>query len=950
MRCEAEGRETSGATTGLVLCYVREVAGDAAVEQVLARADVPYPREVLEDGSSWTSYDARIRLFEAATAVLGDEDAAYRIGATAMERGLNPSLVLLLRALGSPAQVFRQLPRSVPKFSTTSTMTILEHGPTHATLRYALHDGYRHSRLDCRYAQGLFAAVPTIFGLPPARVLHEECESDGAPACVYLVTWDRRLRGPRRRRARAQEQHQELMALRGQLEALQSAATDLVSSDDLGQVLTRITERAAAAVLAQGYLLAVRVPEVDEPLVRSAGLDAERAERTARTLLDGGDLGPSAVVVDVRSSRGRYGRLAALYSEGQSGMADERRLLTAYAGQAAAALDLLCALEASRRGESRATALLMLTRELSAAVDTDSVARVVARALPRIVGCKRGAVLLWDADEGHLRPSATSGLPPETAAAFLEMRLRPEDSPELVDMLTRREPLVLEAAEVSPPVGRVFEAVGLSSVVVVPLVAGDELLGVATASWGEEGVPAAQLSEVLTRVRGVADHAQHALLNAMLLDAVWHQSQHDALTGLANRSTLTSELERAVRQCATADRSTSVLFCDLDRFKAVNDAYGHAAGDELLRQVAGRLRAAVREGDVVARLSGDEFAVVLPDVAGPADAEEVARRLAACFAEPFRIEGHELRVTGSVGAAVQTGPGGRGERLLRAADRAMYDAKRGGRNQVVLAVTGGAQASSSASFESELATAVESGELRLLFQPITDVAGSVVGAEALVRWAHPRLGLLTPSVFLPMAQETGLMVGIDRWVLEAACAAAAQWGPGPDGGPLKVAVNVAVATLASPTLESDVRSALARHGLAADRLCLELVESRSLLDVPSLVDRLAALRRLGVDVALDDFGTGYSTLAWLRELPVNALKIDRSFTAALPDPAAHALVRGLVAIAGELGMRVVVEGVETEEQLAVLRGLGASLVQGFLVGRPAEGPPRSLHGLVAGVG
>ena len=294
--------------------------------------------------------------------------APFEMGATSLRIGLNHSLVLVLRALGSPRQVYRQLPRSVPKFSTTSTMEILECGPTSAAFRYKLHDGYRHSRLDCLYAQGLMCVVPEIFDLPPAEMEHLECESDGADACVYRLEWRQRSRLPFRRRNGAQDSA-ELRALRGQLQKLQSAASDLVDGGDLDTMLRRITKRAAAAVLAPAHLLVVHDPETERPLIQSSGIPAAEVPALAEQLLAGEDLGPNVVAVEVRSARRLYGRLAAIYPPQQRGPANERPMLTAYAGHAAAALDLLLAMESSRRGESRAAALLALAHQLRSASD-----------------------------------------------------------------------------------------------------------------------------------------------------------------------------------------------------------------------------------------------------------------------------------------------------------------------------------------------------------------------------------------------------------------------------------------------------------------------------------------------------------------------------------------------------------------------------------------------------
>jgi diguanylate cyclase (GGDEF)-like protein len=672
-----EARETSGATTGGLLRYVRASAGEAAVDQVLERAGVPFTADQLEDQSLWWSYETRVRLFEAASEVLDDPQLMFKVGASALQSGLAHSLVLLLRAMGTPRQVFRKLPRAVAKFSTTSTMEVLEAGATTATIRYTLHEGYPHSRHDCSYAQGLFSVVPTIFGLAEARIQHEECESDGHPSCLYTVSWDRRGRFPRRRRETAADP--ELLALRGQLRTLQSAATELVASEDVDSALDRIVSRAAEAVLAPAYLLAVRAPHGGEPLVHSAGLPAEVVPAMAAELLDGGDLGPRAVVVDVASARRHHGRLAAIYPDGTGAMGDEASMLAAYAGHAAAALDLVIALEGARQEADRAGALLALAHELAAATEADAVADTVTQALPRIVGCTSAGVLLWDPAAGRLKSQSSVGLSRSAHEFMLASPLDPDDTPELVGMLTDREPRVLGTSS-SPSLRRLLEGTGLSDVIAVPLLAGTTFLGVATASWRAGEAPPSLTGDVLVRLRGVGDQAATALQKARLLETISHQASHDALTGLPNRVLFLERLVGAIP--AAADGShLGVLFCDLDRFKQVNDTLGHAAGDELLRQVAARMRGVVRPGDTVGRLSGDEFAIILPGLVDPRDARRLGDRVAGCFAEPFRLDGTEVEVGTSVGVAVhRPGSGGTAEQLLREADAAMYVHKQSGRS------------------------------------------------------------------------------------------------------------------------------------------------------------------------------------------------------------------------------------------------------------------------------
>ena len=938
-------RETSPATTQLVLAYLLTELGESAVRDVVTAADLPFSlQELRESSSAWISYDARLRLFEQATLALGRPEALLSVGASAVRSRLHPALVALMRALGSPRAAYRQLSRVVGKFSAVSSMTVADVSGTGATVRYAVQEGCRPSRLECLYVEGLLSVIPEIFGRPSARVVHEQCQADGASACLYRVSWARR-----RLRRKGSAPDPELAVLREQVDALHSIASDLVSDDRLEDVLQRITDRAASAVLAPGYLLAVSSPHDGSPLVFSCGMAGDEQAQLAQRLLHREDLGPGTLVVDVASTRRHHGRLAALNAEGHVGVGDERRMLTLYAEHAAVALDLLAALEGRRNGEERATALLGLSHRLATADGTAAVADVVAAALPGIVGSESAAVFLWDGVAGELRAAAVEGLEPALEAALLATPILPEDHPELVDMLARRQPRAIHRATAEPMLAALLELLGVSTLLVVPLTAGTDLLGIATASWSRGGQSAGALVESLDRLAGVAEQAATALSNARLVETMKHQSEHDDLTGLPNRVLFHDRLDAALRSCPRGT-GVAVLFCDLDRFKEVNDVLGHAGGDELLRQVADRLRDCLRPGDSVGRLSGDEFAVLLTGVSALPDAEDVARRIVACFDPTFRIDGRGLRVTTSVGVALHNGPEGRGDRLLRAADGAMYRAKQRGRNQICCADDEPLLCPTGPSLEQELVEAVTGNDLRLHFQPIVRVGGElpeVVGVEALLRWEHPRLGLLPPGAFLPLAEESSLVVELDLWAVRATCAAAAQHRSAPGSPPLQFSVNLAGRTLVDARLVQAVRSALADHSMDPARLCLEVVESQSLVDLPTVAARLTELRRMGVRTALDDFGTGYSTLSWLQRLPVDRIKLDRTFITGLPEAPAQLLVRGVVALAGQLGIEVVAEGVETPEQLTALVEAGCGLMQGYLLGRPEPALPELLSSVTA---
>jgi diguanylate cyclase (GGDEF)-like protein/PAS domain S-box-containing protein len=413
-----------------------------------------------------------------------------------------------------------------------------------------------------------------------------------------------------------------------------------------------------------------------------------------------------------------------------------------------------------------------------------------------------------------------------------------------------------------------------------------------------------------------------------------HRAFHDELTGLANRALFTNRVDQALLR-ATRDASrTAVLFLDLDDFKEINDSLGHAAGDTLLMQGAERLRACLRAGDTAARLGGDEFAVLLED---GDDASGVAERIGNAFARPFNLEGREAFVTASIGIAFAIG-GESGADLLRNADLAMYLAKKRGKARVErFARHMHEEVVERLDLLADLRYAIEREELQLEYQPIVELnTRTVSGLETLVRWNHPKRGRIPPAEFIPIAEQSGLIVPIGRWVLLHACSHARHWSRAmPDLPPVTVTVNLSARQLGDANLIDDVATALRVAGLRRDQLVLELTESTLLANSEETIGILTSLKGLGVRLAIDDFGTGYSSLSYLHRFPVDVLKIDKSFVDGVADgPGASALAAAVIGLGNSLGLRTVAEGIEQEAQHAALVQLGCRFGQGYLYAAP----------------
>ena len=936
-------RDASNLTISLTIGHVRARAGTGGVERLLELAGETRPLAVLEDQTGWSTQEQKIRLFEAAAVVLDDPQAARRVGETVLEQRTATSLKLLLRTLGSPAALYRSVARASAKFSTNYTCTALSVGRREAVISNRIHEGYTPHTADCAYTAGLLATVPAVFGLPLATVAHDECQVLGAPACVYRMRWRTRSRLPwRAARAREASLAEQLRTVTERHESLQSTLADLVSPADVDTVLRRITRRAADAVHASQFLLALS-GEDGESMLRYEGMTGEEAAALAERVLhaDSGALGPSVLCADVVSARRRYGRLVAL-GAGHSFFPEEERLLATYAKQAAVALDAATALDEVRERGDTAQRLLDLARSLGVAQTMSAVAQTLAAAVPAVIGGHRCAVMLWDDKTQQLATVGMSHRPEGRAPARFGL-----DSPAIRSFVQNMTFQRMTKGSDDPFIRQLMTERGLEEALCVPVGSDGAFLGVIITSRRADDPPFVDERALADRLVGLADHAALAFSKVRLLEQerraverlrreeAWnkHLAYHDALTGLPNARSFSAGLDETLG--GDDPGGVAVLFCDLDRFKNVNDSLGHARGDELLCQAADRLRSRLGKG-MLARLGGDEFAVLVSGVDDAAAVgEDTARRLIDVLSEPFEVGGQVVFVTASIGMAVSPIDGDEGSVLLMNADAAMYAAKAAGRNayrRYDPEMNAGSR--QQLALEADLHDAIGNGGLVVYYQTEVDArSGEIRRLEALVRWMHPGRGLLAPPQFLPMAEETGLIAAVDEWVIRAVCAQAQAWD---DAGlvALPIAVNVSVPLLERSDLPDLLAAVLAAHGLPASRLEIELTEHAAMREA---TDNVRRIRELGISVALDDFGTGYSLPGYLKRYVADRVKIDRSFVTGLPgDRYDRAVVEAMIRMAHDLGIAVTAEGVETAEQAEYLAAQGCDLLQGYLFARPAR--------------
>ena len=481
---------------------------------------------------------------------------------------------------------------------------------------------------------------------------------------------------------------------------------------------------------------------------------------------------------------------------------------------------------------------------------------------------------------------------------------------------------------------------GARSGAAFPLLVNERAIGIMLFISAEKDTFTVEFAELLQRL---ADNVAFALENFDRADEkkkaderIEYLASHDSLTGLPNREMFNGLLRHAIDNAHRHERWLAVLFIDLDRFKVINDSLGHEVGDLLLVETARRLRGSLRASDVVARLGGDEFVVILEESEGADDVEKVAGDLLSILGQPLQLSGHECHTTASVGIAMYPANGRDAQTLTKNADMAMYLAKEDGKNAFrFFSKAVKAQSIERLALEAALRHALERDQLSLNYQPKVDLAsGQITGVEALLRWTHPDLGAVSPTQFIPLAEEIGIIVPIGRWVLRQACAQNMAWQRS-GLRPVSMAVNLSPRQFADKHLLQDIDEALAASGMSALLLQLEVTESMVMRHVGRAIKLLDEIQTRGIRLAIDDFGTGYSSMSLMKQFPIDTIKIDRSFVRDLPDdPEDQAIAHAIIRMGKALGMTVVAEGVETEEQLAFLRHHGCDQMQGYLFSKP----------------
>ncbi len=716
--------EVSGLMSRSIVRYLRREYGDQAVQSLIEVTGEDRSLSELEDQTSWSSYERCCALLDGAVKVTNDNSIGRKIGEYIITDYDTTEITDLLRALGNPAECFRNMSRVSTKFTTVGPMDAFEVGEAHAVIKCEVNQGYRRHVQDCEMTKGVISQVPVLFDLVPATITESECQAQGGRYCLYSVAWEQgqwssfvdegtslyAMAWDEKGVVEAQSEldiddstkiaqlEKQLSAMQERLEGVYGIAADLLSDDDINAVLSRIANKAAYAVNAPKYILAVRpTDDVDDVRTHYRGFEFEEAEAIIDSLLsDNLDKSAGSMLIsDIQSSRRHYGRIAAVYPAGNEFFEQERGILNVYADYAATALDVVTALDEARRSDATARALLEFASGLAKVASSLEVAERLAEAVPTVLACDRASVFLWDSDEDAFILKATYTVSETlvdgnadkggwlTAQENLpEIKASVDDSPYVRDLKDGHQVLIVDRNDEDSYARTLLAEAQAATSILAPLVSPEGVIGIVVALYQREIADQLRSDKhVRELIEGLSNQAVVALLNAKLLDRIREMALHDALTELPNRRLLEDRVNTAIARSDRTGELLSLFFIDLDRFKQVNDTLGHGAGDELIRQVAKRLLSATRKQDTVARLGGDEFCVLAPGMTDPPRITELATRILEVLSKPFDLgDGNIADVSGSIGIALAPRDGHTYDELVSCADSAMYISKESGRN------------------------------------------------------------------------------------------------------------------------------------------------------------------------------------------------------------------------------------------------------------------------------
>ena len=920
-------RDLNGLVVQTLFGYLETRAPAGSVDRMLELAGETRTIAELSDAATWSTYAQYRRLLEAAGEVLGGPDHLSQVGLHVYDSIQSPELFEALSVFPTPADLYATLPALTETISPITELLTESTGPNERRVSVRFKDGYEPFRENCAFSMSLHAAVPRLFGFRDVEVFHESCQCDGAPYCQARVRWETDSDAVKASRAELAAH-----ASQARLEELHHTVAQLVSGDSLEVVLTHVMAAAARAVPALSHILAVRPSARADRWLYSDGIEGPACAAIVEQLEESGpEVAGHLCATEVVSDRNHYGHLVAVRSEAGSFEPTERAILQSYARLAASALDSEASISEARQQATTAHALLTLSSSLADLASTEEMILRLVHAVPSVVDCDRVAIWVTDPDGLSAKMSASFGYDGAFCAESSRFELPPAYANDNSEVFHHDLGITQTAA-----LSAALSAAGAVAALSFPIMYDSEMYGWITIDVTDHPERLDDNDDIIERLRGLAGQGAIAVRNARLLDEIRHQALHDNLTGLPNRVLI---LDRGNQTLARARREhfeVAALFIDLDGFKDVNDTFGHATGDRLLKAVAARFAGTLRESDTVARLGGDEFVVIAEGISLAAGPELVAERLLDVLAEPFHL-GDDAETSISISASIGIAVGLResAEDLLRDADIALYAAKDAGRNRFVIFEAEMQTALRSRhELEMDLQAAIGTDQFYLLYQPVFGLSDmSVVGVEALLRWQHPTRGPLEPYEFIPALEASGLIIPVGRWVLSEACRQAMAWRQGRQV--TKMSVNVSARQFDSDSLLDDVRAALAASGLPPDDLIIEITETSLMRNTKMAQKQLQVLKALGVRLAIDDFGTGYSSLAYLQQFPVDSLKIDRSFISGMAkSPEGDALIHTLIQLGKAMHLETLAEGIEETSQLTQLQSESCDVGQGFLFARP----------------